>query len=48
MSPTSLVRRATLLASVALLALPPALAQTDYPSKPITMSPATRPAAALT
>ena len=38
MSPTSFVRRATLVASVALLALPPALAQTDgYPSKPITL-----------
>jgi tripartite-type tricarboxylate transporter receptor subunit TctC len=38
MSPTSFVRRATLVASVALLALPPALAQTDgYPSKPITI-----------
>jgi tripartite-type tricarboxylate transporter receptor subunit TctC len=38
MSPTFFVRRATLVASVALLALPPALAQTDgYPSKPITI-----------
>jgi tripartite-type tricarboxylate transporter receptor subunit TctC len=38
MSPTSFVRRATLVASVALLALPPALAQTDaYPTKPITI-----------
>ena len=38
MSPRSLFRRATLVASVALLALPPALAQTDgYPSKPITL-----------
>jgi len=38
MSPTSFVRRATLVASVALLALPPALAQTDgYPSKSITL-----------
>ena len=38
MSPRSFFRRATLVASVALLALPPALAQTDgYPSKPITI-----------
>jgi len=38
MSPTSFVRRATLVASVALLALAPALAQTDaYPTKPITI-----------
>jgi tripartite-type tricarboxylate transporter receptor subunit TctC len=38
MSPTSFVRRATLVACVALLALPPALAQTDaYPTKPITI-----------
>lgn len=38
MSPRSFFRRATLVASVALLALTPALAQTDgYPSKPITI-----------